>query len=139
MIREIESDEDVRRSFAVMRQLRPHLEEDEYVRRVREQRAGGYRLAVVEEAGVVRAAGGFRIMDMLVQGRHMYVDDLVTDEAERSKGHGDALFDWLVMTAKAAGCVTFELDSGVHRTRAHAFYFRKRMHIASYHFKMDIR
>ena len=139
MIREITDDADVRRSFAVMKQLRPHLEEDEYVTRVREQRSGGYRLAVVEEAGVVRAAGGFRIMEMLVQGRHMYVDDLVTDETERSKGHGAALFDWLVDLAKQEGCVMFELDSGVHRFRAHAFYFSKRMHIAGYHFKIDIR
>ena len=79
MIREITTDEDVRRSFQVMRQLRPHLEEDEYVRRVREQRALGYRIAVVEEDGEVRAAAGFRILDMLVQGRHLYVADLVTD------------------------------------------------------------
>ena len=139
MIREVTSDEDVRRSFAVMRQLRTHLGEDEYVRRVREQRAGGYRLAVVEEDGRVRACGGFRIMAQLVQGRHMYIDDLVTDEAERSKGHGRALFDWLFALAKSEGCVMFELDSGVHRERAHAFYFEKRMHISSFHFKMEIR
>lgn len=139
MIREITSDEDVRRSYPVMKQLRPHLGEDEYVRRVREQRAGGYRLAIVEDDGVVRAAAGFRIGEQLVQGRHMYVDDLVTDERERSKGHGRALFDWLVALAKADGCVMFELDSGVQRFRAHAFYFEKRMHIAAYHFKMDIR
>lgn len=138
MIREIVSDDDVRRSYQVMKQLRPHLGEDEYVRRVAEQRTGGYRLAVVEEEGVVRAAGGFRIMEMLVQGRHMYVDDLVTDESERSKGHGGALFDWLVAVAKREGCVTFELDSGVQRFRAHAFYFDKGMHILGYHFRMDI-
>lgn len=139
MIREITSDEDVRRSYPVMKQLRPHLDEDEYVRRVREQRAGGYRLAIVEENGVVRAAGGFRIGEQLVQGRHMYVDDLVTDEAERSKGHGRALFDWLVALARANGCVMFELDSGVQRARAHAFYFERGMHISAYHFRMEIR
>jgi GNAT superfamily N-acetyltransferase len=138
-IREIESDEDVRQSFPVMHQLRPHLEQAEYVTRVRAQRAGGYRLAVVEEDGVVRAAAGFRILEMLVQGRHMYIDDLVTDDAERSKGHGDALFDWLKQLAMDDACVMLELDSGVHRFRAHGFYFRKRMHIASYHFKLALR
>ena len=138
MIREITADEDVRRSFPVMRQLRPHLEEAEYVRRVAAQRARGYRLAVVEEDGIVRAAAGFRIQEQLVQGRHMYVDDLVTDETERSKGHGRMLVDWLVALAKAEGCVMFELDSGVHRARAHAFYFHRRMHIPAFHFKMEI-
>lgn len=139
MIREITSDEDVRKSFPVMRQLRPHLDEDEYVRRVREQRALGYRLAVVEEDGEVRAAAGFRIIDMLVQGHHLYVDDLVTDETRRSKGHGGLLFDWLMDEARRHDCATLELDSGVQRLRAHAFYFSKRMHISSYHFRIDTR
>jgi GNAT superfamily N-acetyltransferase len=139
VIRELFDDRDVRRSFGVMRQLRPHLDEDEYVRRVREQRAAGFRLAVVEEDGAVRAAAGFRIIEMLVQGRHLYVDDLVTDETRRSKGHGGLLFDWLMDEARRNGCATLELDSGVQRLRAHAFYFAKRMHISSYHFRIDVR
>ena len=139
MIRELLLDDDVRKAFGVMRQLRPHLEEEEFVRRVREQRANGYRLAVVEEDGDVRAAAGFRVMDMLVQGRHLYVDDLVTDETRRSKGHGGLLFDWLMDEARRAECATLELDSGVQRLRAHAFYFAKRMHISAYHFRIDVR
>ena len=139
MIRELQTDDEVRRSFGVMRQLRPHLTEDEYVARVRSQREAGYRLAVVEENGDVRAAAGFRIIEMLVQGRHLYVDDLVTDESQRSMGHGGLLFDWLMAEAKRQGCATLELDSGVQRLRAHAFYFAKRMHISSYHFRIDVR
>lgn len=138
-VREIDADADVRRSFPVMRQLRPHLTEDEYVARVHSQRAGGYRLAIVDEDGEVRAAAGFRILEMLVQGRHLYVDDLVTDETRRSLGHGGLLFDWLMDEARRAGCATLELDSGVQRLRAHAFYFAKRMHISSYHFRIDTR
>ena len=139
MIRELHTDDEVRRSFAVMHELRPHLTEDEYVARVKSQRPNGYRLAVVEEDGVVRAAAGFRIIEMLVQGRHLYVDDLVTDETRRSMGHGGLLFDWLMDEAKRQGCATLELDSGVQRLRAHAFYFAKRMHISSYHFRIDVR
>lgn len=139
MIRELHTDDEVRRSFTVMRQLRPHLTEDEYVARVRAQREDGYRVVVVEEDGGVRAAAGFRIIEMLVQGRHLYVDDLVTDETRRSMGHGGLLFDWLMAEAKRQGCATLELDSGVQRLRAHAFYFAKRMHISSYHFRIDVR
>jgi GNAT superfamily N-acetyltransferase len=139
MIRELFSDEEVRSSFEVMRQLRPHLSESEYVERVRRQRAGGYRLAASVDGDTVHAVAGFRIMEMLVQGTHVYVDDLVTDERLRSKGHGAALMDWLLALAKAEGCATLELDSGVQRFRAHAFYFAKRMHISSYHFRIETR
>ena len=138
-VREIESDDDVRRSYHVMRQLRPHLAEDEYVARVKAMRPGGYRLAIVDEDGEVRAAAGFRLIEMLHQGLHLYVDDLVTDEGRRSRGHGAMLFDWLVEEAKRAGCATLELDSGVQRLRAHAFYFAKRMHISAYHFRIETR
>ncbi len=139
MIRELVSDEDIRRSYGVMRQLRPHLDENEYVARVHSMREGGYRVAVVEEEGDVRAAAGFRAIEMLHQGLHLYVDDLVTDESRRSRGHGAMLFDWLMDEAKRLGCATLELDSGVQRLRAHAFYFAKRMHISSYHFRIEIR
>jgi GNAT superfamily N-acetyltransferase len=139
MIHELRTDDEVRRSFNVMRQLRPHLGEDEYVERVRAQRLAGYRLAAVQEAQQVLAVAGFRIIEMLVQGRHLYVDDLMTDETRRSKGHGRLLFDWLMDEARRHGCATLELDSGVQRARAHAFYFAKRMHISSYHFRIDVR
>jgi len=68
----------------------------------------------------------------------MYVDDLVTDERQRSKGVGGALLDWLAEQARARGCAELHLDSGVHRFDAHRFYFTKRMHISSYHFKIKL-
>jgi predicted GNAT superfamily acetyltransferase len=40
------------------------------------------------------------VQEMLFRGRHIYVDDLITDATERSKGHGDLLFDWLVEHAR---------------------------------------
>ena len=67
-----------------------------------------------------------------------YVDDLVTDESERSLGYGGALFDWLVAEARAEGCGKLELDSGVQRFAAHRFYLTKRMIISSHHFSLEL-
>jgi hypothetical protein len=86
MIRELLTDDDVRRSFDVMHELRAHLPgPDEYARRVARQRALGYRLVVVEEDGAIKAAAGFCIVELLFQGRHLYVDDLVTAEHRNDK------------------------------------------------------
>ncbi len=140
MIRELVDEGDVRRSYDVMRELRGNLSEDDYVAQVARQRGEGYRLAVVEDEkdGTMTAAAGFRIREMLFQGRHLYVDDLVTAETERSKGHGDALLTWLLQLAAHESCTALELDSGVQRARAHAFYFSQGMHIAAYHFALDL-
>ena len=81
---------------------------------------------------------GYRFMQMLHAGKVLYVDDLVTDESSRSKGHGKALFHWLAEQAKEAGCNKFTLDSGTHRIHAHRFYLRERMVISSFHFIMDV-
>ena len=134
-----ESEEQIRGCFPVMAELRPHVVEREFVERVRrQQREGGYQLAFVEESGTVRAVAGYRIAEFLAWGRTLYVDDLVTASAERSRGHGQALFDWLVARAKSNGCAQLHLDSGVQRFDAHRFYLRHRMSITSHHFSLIV-
>ncbi len=129
-----ETDNDIRRCFPVLVQLRPHLDPETFIADTRRQMAGGYRLVGLKDDGVVRAVAGYRILEMFSRGRFLYVDDLVTDAAARSQGYGDALFDWLIHRARAEGCRQLDLDSGVQRSGAHRFYFRKRMRVASYHF-----
>ena len=133
-VRLAEDTEAIARCFAVMSHLRPLVAESEFVPRVQAQRAEGYRLAYLEHEGAVVAVAGFRIQEMLVSGRTMYVDDLVTDERHRSQGHGKAMLDWLQGYARENGCETFSLDSGTPRQEAHAFYFRERMRVTSFHF-----
>lgn len=129
-----ETSEEIARCFAVMAHLRPHLVEAQFVGRVRAQQAQGYRLAYLLDEGVVTAVAGFRVMEVLATGRTLYVDDLVTDETLRSRGYGKTMLDWLQAQARAEGCETFSLDSGTHRHEAHAFYFRERMRVTSFHF-----
>ena len=40
--------------------------------------------------------------------RHMYVADLVSMPAERSKGYGNQMFNYLEDTAKKAGCTRYQ-------------------------------
>jgi GNAT superfamily N-acetyltransferase len=138
-IRIAETDAEIADCFPVMRQLRPHLVEDEFVARIRLQEREGFRLAALRSGGAVRAVAGYRVMENLVSGRLFYVDDLVTDEAERSRGYGDLLFQWLVARARELECDAFELDSGVHRHGAHRFYLLHRMDISSHHFRLVLR
>ncbi len=122
-----------------MVQLRPHLGETEFIDRVRrQQQAGGYRLAYLEHDGAVKSLAGFRLSESLFYGRFLYVDDLVTDQACRSMGFGEQLFDWLVQEAKQNGCENLVLDSGVQRFGAHRFYLRNRMDILCHHFALKL-
>lgn len=131
--------DEIARCFPVMRQLRPHLREETFLARVHEQFAEGYQLACLEDHGEIVAVGGFRIFGLLATGRTLYIDDLVTDEGGRSRGHGKALLAWIEDYARQQGCDTLSLDSGTHRQDAHAFYLRERMRITSFHFAKKLR
>lgn len=133
----VETDEQILATAAVMRQLRPHLPADDgYLAAIRALMSDdGYRLAAVEEDGVVRAVAGYRAHGTLYAGRVLMLDDLVSDEAERSRGHGAALLDWLRDEARALGCAELHLLSNTVRERAHRFYFREGMSIQCFHFR----
>lgn len=133
-----ETPEEVARCFPVMRELRPHFEIEGFLAQVERQRRDGYRLAFVEADGVVEACAGFRVSQNLAWGQFLYVDDLVTAESARSRGHGARLMDWLIAQARLAGCAQLHLDSGVQRFAAHRFYLRERMEITSHHFALKL-
>lgn len=122
-------------TWPVMQQLRPHLDLDRYVAAVARMReTDGYRLAAARADGAIGAVAGFRIMEMLYCGRILYVDDLVTDAAMRSRGLGKALLDWLTQEARSLGCGQLHLDSGLQRLDAHRFYERESMNKTAFHF-----
>jgi GNAT superfamily N-acetyltransferase len=114
------------------------LIEEEFFARIQTQQVEGYQLSFLEHETAVVSVAGFRIQNMLSSGKTFYVDDLVTDAAARSQGHGEAMLQWLIALAREAGCETFSLDSGTQRQEAHAFYLRQRLRITSFHFSLRL-
>lgn len=123
----------LQRAESVHRQLRTALPTD-YAAKMQRVFNGGGRMLVVTEGELVRGVAIYRIFEDTFNGLNLYVDDLVTDEAERSRGVGHALLSHLQTLAQRAGCQAFTLDSGTQRERAHKFYFREGMTIMSFHF-----
>ena len=137
-IRPLADERDIRACWPLIAQLRPHLDADALVARLRRQLDAGFRAHVLYEAGEPRAYAGWRVYENLVHGLHMYVDDLVTDERVRSRGHGKAMLDWLRAEAQRLGCTRLTLDSGTHRKDAHAFYLREGLRIEAFHFGVTL-
>lgn len=138
-IQTIVGDTELRAVWPLVSQLRPHLDENGFVAQMHRQIAEGCRATVAyDEQGVPRAFACWRVMEMLAVGLHVYVDDLITDQAVRSRGYGKAMLDWLKAEAKRLGCVRLQLDSGTHRQDAHAFYLRERLRIEAFHFGVKL-
>lgn len=133
------SDQEIAETFDVIKQLRPHLNQQDYVEFIRRlQIKYYYHLLYLTYQHQVVAVAGFRVNENLSCGKHIYIDDLVSDEAHQSMGYGHALIEWIVEYAKQLDCSELHLDSGVQRYAAHRFYFRERFEIVYYHFKKVI-
>ena len=122
-----------------MSQLRPGIQQSEYVRLVRLQESEvGFQLASLREDDQVVCVAGFRFCRSLGWGKYLYVDDLITDETRRSRGAGEAMFNWLLERARNAECGELRLDSALWRNEAHRFYLRERMDIICFHFRRAV-
>ncbi|WP_205412199.1 GNAT family N-acetyltransferase [Sphingomonas crusticola] len=101
--------------------------------------AEGAGLIQLADEDKVCALAVWRAFHTTYCGYRLEIDDLVTDETQRSKGYGATLLAFIEAKARAMGCDTLTLNSGTHRTRAHAFYFREGLHIHAFHFTKGLR
>lgn len=138
-IAKAETSDQIRSCYKVMRQLRPHLaEEDAFVEQVLRQIAEGYHMVYAHEEGEVKAVTGFRFLEFLAWGKVLYIDDLITDAEARRSGHGGKLLAWVIEQAKKRKCDQVHLDSGPQRHDAHRLYLNHGFKIIGYHFALDL-
>lgn len=115
------------------RQLRPSLPDD-YARSIRDVLNDGARLVVLLEDGSPKACAVWRTYRTTFHGLRFYVDDLVVDADHRGRGYGKRLLEWLEAKARALECNAFDLESAVHRSAAHRFYFQAGLTIFAFGF-----
>ena len=137
-IKKCTSDNDIAKCWQVIVELRPHLIESEFINTVKEMVSEGYQLAFIEEDGKAAAAIGYRYLQYLYNGKHIYIDDLSTLPAARGKGYGGKLLDFVEAEAKAKGYKVVTLDSGHQRFDAHRLYLNKGFKIVAHHFSKTL-
>lgn len=126
--------------YKAMHQLRPHLTSEEaFINQVQRQIQEGYRLAYIQNHGLVKALAGFRFLEFLAWGKVLYIDDLVADIASRKNGYGSKLLKWIINEAKEAKCDQVHLDSGPQRHDAHRLYLNHGFKIIGHHFALDLK
>jgi GNAT superfamily N-acetyltransferase len=124
--------------YPLLRELRPALTSDYFIRLLNEGYPQGLRYLVAYAGdGAPLGAAGYRVM-ATSRGRVLYLDDLVTRKAARSGGVGGVLLAAVKEAGHRAGCVALELDSGTGNVAAHRFYFRHRMSVLAFHFAASL-
>ncbi|MBL8859873.1 MAG: GNAT family N-acetyltransferase [Planctomycetes bacterium] len=125
------------RAEGVHRELRTQLEPD-YPRQMQRVVRDGARMTIAIRDDRVVGVAVHRVYENTCDGRHLYVDDLVTAASARSSGVGRALLADLERRARAQGCTRMTLDSGTQRSGAHKFYFREGYVVSGFHFRKEL-
>jgi GNAT superfamily N-acetyltransferase len=128
------TDTDILKCLDAMLALRPHLQRDTFLQTVKEIMVDDYKLAFVEEDGKAVSVIGYRHLNFLFNGKHIYIDDLSSLPEARGKGHAGKLLDYVFDEAQRHGYKFVTLDSGHVRTDAHRLYLNKGFAICAHHF-----
>jgi GNAT superfamily N-acetyltransferase len=144
-ITDLPEDENTRmlaRAQTVYRQLRPHLPTNstvfiKHIRRICQ--TGPARMLVAMNNDTTQTILGlalYRCVHNIKYNRHIYCDDLITDEQQRSAGVGRCLINAMKAKVHELGLDRLALESGCQRVRAHKFYHREGFHIDQYQFTL---
>lgn len=116
---------DLERCYPVMKELRTALSFNDYMEIFEQAHAAdGYEIVGIESDGEVAAVMGYRILFDYVHGKHLYIDDLVSTESQRSKGLGAQLLAYAENLAKELGCKGLRLCTGIENELGKKFYER---------------
>lgn len=120
-----ETKQDLERCYPIMKELRTNLEYRDFVEIYNQaHESDGYEIIAVEKDSKVVAVMGYRWLSDYVRGRHLYIDDLVTSEAVRSKGLGAELLKYAENIASLNKCKALRLCTGIENQDGVRFYER---------------
>lgn len=135
----IESDQDYKACFSVMRELRLHLTDvATFAAQARRQARQNYHLLALWQDDLVKGLAGYRLQENLLYGRFLYVDDLVTTADTRCFGMGGKLIDALREEARVQSCAYLVLDTALENAMGQRFYYRQGLLAKGMHFSQRL-
>lgn len=133
-LKELHTAEEMLACYALIQQLDPWLSVEKYEERLKAMIPNQYFQIAVFEGERCVGISGIWIGTKIYSSKYLEMDNVVVDEAYRSKGIGKLLVDAATAKAKAAGCRTMMLDAYVENHAAHKFYFREGFVVKGFHF-----
>ncbi|MFB6457868.1 GNAT family N-acetyltransferase [Chitinophaga sp. Hz27] len=122
--------------------LRPHLKEVSILPQIKEmQQEDGYMLIYVcadDKPDEVAAIAGFRRLNKLLGGKHIYIDDLSCLPRHQKKGYASDLLNHIRTLAEQQGLNSVRLTSGHNLAPAHRLYMNHGFFISAHSFMLKL-
>ncbi|MED2014955.1 GNAT family N-acetyltransferase [Bacillus wiedmannii] len=138
-IREVVTEADLHDVFPVLQQLRTKLSREEASSLFQKMKEENYKLfSLRNEEDEAVSLAGVAICTNFSNEKHVFVYDLVTAEAHRSKGYGNVLLSYIENWGKENECESIVLTSAFPRLDAHRFYEREGYDKVSFSFYKEL-
>ncbi|WP_088351443.1 GNAT family N-acetyltransferase [Bacillus cereus] len=138
-VKEVVTEEQLHEVLPVLQQLRTKLSKEETSSLFRNMKEENYKLfSLRNENDEVVSLAGVAICTNFYNKKYVFVYDLVTADAHRSKGHGNVLLSYIENWGKENGCESVALTSAFSRIDAHRFYEREGYDKVSYSFHKEL-
>ncbi|PEA82276.1 GNAT family N-acetyltransferase [Bacillus pseudomycoides] len=139
-VKEIKSEDQLDAVLPVLQQLRTALTKEEAQFLFRQMKEERYQLfSLCNDADEVVSLAGVAVCTNFYNKKHVFVYDLVTVGAHRSKGYGKALLSYIEEWGVEKGCSSVVLTSAFPRVDAHRFYEREGYDKVSYSFHKKLK
>ncbi|MEB3054640.1 GNAT family N-acetyltransferase [Bacillus pseudomycoides] len=139
-VKEIKSEDQLDAVLSVLQQLRTALTKEEAQFLFRQMKEERYQLfSLCNDADEVVSLAGVAVCTNFYNKKHVFVYDLVTAGAHRSKGYGKALLSYIEEWGAEKGCSSVVLTSAFPRVDAHGFYEREGYDKVSYSFHKKLK
>lgn len=139
-IHEINAEQEFCKVLPVLQQLRPKLCREEALSLLERMKEEHYRIfALYNSEGEAVSLAGVAICTNFYNTKHVFIYDLVTAEAHRSKGYGETLLSYIEEWGKENDCSCVVLTSAFPRIDAHRFYEREGYKKVSYTFWKEVK
>ncbi|MGE7884095.1 GNAT family N-acetyltransferase [Bacillus sp. NPDC094077] len=138
-VKEVVAEEQLHEVLPVLQQLRTKLSKEEASSLFRKMKEDNYKLfSLRNEDDEVVSLAGVAICTNFYNKKHVFVYDLVTAEAHRSKGYGNVLLSYIENWGTENGCESIALTSAFPRLDAHRFYEREGYDKVSFSFHKEL-
>lgn len=138
-IKSLQTQDEIAQSFDTFLELRPNLRNKEvFAAQIMEQYKEGYQIIAIEEKEEFVSCIGFRFLTTLAWGKILYIDDLITQEKNCSKGYGKILLDHVIKIAEEHLCNEVHLDTGYARHVAHRVYLKQGFEFSCHHLALKL-
>ena len=133
-LKEIQTKEDIAKTFMVLLQIYEDLDAETYVENMLDMMQNGYKIAAVFEEEIRVGVVGIDILKKLNLGKIIEIEDFMIHRQRRGIGVGKMLLKWVEWQAMNFNCQYIIANLQTKRKESQKIFAREKFILDGFHF-----